>query len=102
MALRESRPQMSDVSSIRAAPPHSAPAPRRTAEAPKGSDRENSAPSEKQTASAALPNKTKVQTEQVGKFAYAYTFIDAETRNVVGRYPAEPFVSANRGGGKIA
>ena len=42
-----------------------------------------------------------VKAEQIGKYAYGYTFIDAETSQVIGRYPAEPFVSSHNAGGKV-
>jgi hypothetical protein len=84
---------MSDVSFIRAAPPHSAHAPRRPADAPEAPRRETKRP-ERSAAPAELPSKTKVQTEQIAKYAYGYTFIDADTEQVVGRYPAESFVNS--------
>ena len=85
---------MSAVSFIRAAPPHSAPAPRRPADAPEAPRRETSTRPERFVAPAELPRKTKVQTEQIAKYEYGYTFIDTDTAQVVGRYPAEPFVSS--------
>jgi hypothetical protein len=96
----ESRPQMSDVPFIRAAPPHSAPAPRRTADAQKAPSRAPEPRSAQKPAPAVLPNKTMVKAEQIAKYAYGYTFIDAETSQVIGHYPAEPFVSAKTAVGR--
>jgi hypothetical protein len=86
---------MSDVSFIRAAPPQSLPATRRTAEAPELPSRDQDQRSARKPAPVALPNKTRVKAEQIAKYQYGYTFIDAETSQVIGRYPAEPFVSSN-------
>ncbi|MEJ0023114.1 MAG: hypothetical protein WDN76_06500 [Alphaproteobacteria bacterium] len=86
---------MSDVSFIRAAPPPGTIAPRRTADAPQQTAREPEARREKISAPAALPNKTIVKAEQISKYAFGYTFIDTATAQVVGRYPAEPFVTSN-------
>jgi hypothetical protein len=85
---------MSDVSFIRAAPPQSALAPRRTADA-QIADRAPEPRRERASAPAALPSKTMVKAEQIAKYKFGYTFIDAETAQVVGRYPAEPFVASN-------
>lgn len=92
---------MSDVTFIRAAPPHSAPAPRRTADAPKTASRVPEPRSEQMPAPAVLPNKTVVKAEQIAKYVYGYTFIDAETSQVIARYPAEPFISSQEAGGKV-
>jgi hypothetical protein len=36
------------------------------------------------------PSKIQVKTEQLTKFSFAYTFIDAETQRVVGQWPIAP------------
>ncbi|MES1202868.1 MAG: hypothetical protein ABUS57_15635 [Pseudomonadota bacterium] len=92
---------MSDVPFIRAAPPHSAPAPRRTADAPKTSSRDPDPRPEQKPAPAVLLNKTVVKAEQIAKYAYGYTFIDAETSQVIARYPAEPLISSHKVSGKV-
>jgi hypothetical protein len=93
---------MSEFSPISAAPPQSTIAPRRTADAPQEASREPESRKERPAAAAALPNKTKVKAEQISKYEFGYTFIDAETSQVVGRYPAQPFVSSSTRVNKVA
>lgn len=78
---------MSDVSFIRATPATLPIPERRTVEAPQAASDTPQAPAETRVEPVEIASKTKVKTEQRSAFSFTYTFIDAKSGEVVGRYP---------------
>lgn len=85
---------MSEVSLIRAGPPQGFALPERKAEAPHQSpELQKGEAAPRAPVPETLQAKTVVKAERLSKYIYGYMFIDRETSQVVGRYPAEPFVA---------
>jgi hypothetical protein len=81
---------MSEVSFIPAAP--SSPAPQKRLQTDPAAARASGSdapatPAPKARASADLTNKTKLQIDPLPGFAFAYTFLNAQTMEIVSRWP---------------